>query len=169
MDQNMKVNRRTLTPRQIWVDGKLELPPHIEAGDFDDKWQASAATGQGFISMKFEFKPVGRVKTTVMEEDRVELWWSSDDGLRLSRQSIILSRFKTEGQDHVCLGCPGCGRPRKELFLVPVRNKGRSDDGRKPFAFLCKKCSGVDTTRDRKSRGENAIRKNRKDGRSRSW
>ena len=142
MDENLKVIPRTFTPRQPWLDGKPELPPHIEAGDFNDKWQARAATGQGFVSMKFEFKQVGRVKTTVMEEDRVELCWSSDDGRRLNRQSITLSRFKTEGRDHVCLGCPGCGRPRKQLFLVAVRNKGRSDGGTKAFAFVCKKCSG---------------------------
>jgi hypothetical protein len=145
MDENLKVIPRTFTPRQIWVDGKPELPPHIDAGDFDDKWQARAAMGQGFVSMKFEFKQVGRIKTTVMEEDRVELCWSTDDGRRLNRQSITLSRFKAEGQDHVYLGCPGCGRPRKQLFLVAVRNKGRPDDGTKAFAFICKKCSGIDT------------------------
>jgi hypothetical protein len=150
MDENLKVIPRTFTPRQNWVDGKPELPPHIEAGDFDHKWKARAAMGQGFVSMKFEFKQVGRVKTTVMEEDRVELCWSRHDGRTLNRQSITLSRFKTEGQDHVCLGCPGCGRPRKRLFLV--RNKGRRQIGTEPYVFICRQCSGVDTIGDRKSR-----------------
>jgi hypothetical protein len=169
MDENLKIIPRTFTPQQIWVAGKLELPPHIAASDFDDNWQASVASGHACVPMRMDFKQIGVVKTIAAGEGKIDLCWSSDDGRRLNRQSVILSRFKTQGQDHVCLGCPGCGRPRKELFLVAVRNNGRPDDGAKHFAFFCKKCSGIDSTRDRKSRRQNATRKNWKNGRSRSW
>jgi hypothetical protein len=151
------------------VGGNLELPPHIGADDFDNNWEASVASGHACVPMRMNFKQIGVVKTIAAGEGKVDLCWSSDDGRRLNRQSITLSRFKTEGHDHVSLGCPGCGRPRKQLFLVAGRNKCRPGDGTKPFVFLCKKCGGIDTTRDRKSRRQNAIRKTGKMERSPSW
>ncbi len=133
------------------MDGRLELPPHVTANDFRDLRKLSGASGHAYVPLKMDFRQVRVVKTIGAAEDKVDLCWSSDDGRRLNRQSITLSRFKAEGQDHVCLGCPGCGRPRKELFLVAIPDKGGPDDGGNPFAFLCKKCSGVDTARGRKS------------------
>jgi hypothetical protein len=130
------------------MDGNLELPLHIAASDFDHNWQASVATGHACVPMRMDFKQIGVVKTIATGEGKVDLCWSIDDGRRLNRQSITLSRFKTEGQDYVCLGCPGCGRPRKHLFLV--RNKRRRQN--EPYVFICKQCSGIDTIRDPKSR-----------------
>jgi hypothetical protein len=128
----------------------LELPPHIDANDFDAKWQASAATGLGFVPIRFEFKRVGRVTTTVTADDKIEVCRSSD-GQMSNSQSVALRRFTTNGHMHVCLECPECGHPRQRLFLVPVRNKGRMPEGNMAFAFTCKKCGGLDATWARKS------------------
>jgi hypothetical protein len=146
------------------MDRNLEIPLHIAASDFDDHWQGSAASGHGYVPLRMEFKPIGVIKTSAAGEGKVDLCWSSDDGRRLNQQSITLSGFKTDGQDHVCLGCPGCGRPRKHLFLVAVPSRGRSDDCTNGFAFVCKKCSGIDTTKNRKSWRQKRHPKNRKNG-----
>jgi hypothetical protein len=132
------------------MDRNLEIPPHIAASDFDDNLQGNAGSGHSYVPLRMEFKQIGVVKTIAAGGGKVDLCWSSDNERRLNRQSITLNRFQTGGQDHVCLGCPRCGCPRKHLFLV--QNKGRRQNGIEPYVFICKQCSGVDTIGDRKSR-----------------
>jgi hypothetical protein len=131
------------------MDHKLELPPHIDASDF--AFNGSAAQTRGRIPMRFEFKPVGLIKTIGLGEHKVELSWSSNDGQVLNRQSITLSRFKSKGQDCICLNCPRCGGRRKRLFLVPVQNQDGEAD-RATYSFACARCGGVDEERKRHTR-----------------
>jgi hypothetical protein len=121
------------------INHALELPPHIEASD--PAFIGSAASVRGFIPMRFEFKPVGWIKTKMLGEDEVELSWSSDDGQVLNRQSVTLSRFRVKRQDRVCVNCPKCGRRCKRLFLVADHDAERAT-----YSFACATCGGETTT-----------------------
>jgi hypothetical protein len=124
----------------------LDPPLHLEADDFRD-----AIAGRGAVPLRFEFKQVGLVKAIEIGEGAFELSWSSDGGLVVNRQIISLRQFPDGGRACILLICPECGRPRKQLFLVSNRARGR---GKKSYRFLCasKECSGVEKERKRRAR-----------------
>jgi hypothetical protein len=126
---------------------RFEDPPHVEAGDVED----GVKTGSGFAVLKLGFKAAGTVKLKVVQHGTIELSWSSANGRTWHSQSICLTRFKADGRDYICLNCPRCGRPRKQLFLVPSRARGR---GQRSYHFLCanEECSGVQAKRKQRSR-----------------
>jgi hypothetical protein len=134
------------------MDYKLELPPHIDASDFNNKWWEAGATGDAYVPVKFEFKQVGRIKATA-GEGKVELRLLGAYGAVSDSQTVALKRFKADGQEHFCLACQLCGGPSKRLFMLAVPRKASKG----AFAFTCKECGGINTSLNKKSRRPKAI------------
>jgi hypothetical protein len=133
------------------MDDKYELPPHIDASDFDNKWWEPGTTGQAYVPVRSGFKEVGRVSAT-LGKGKVELRVLSGEGAVSNGQSVALKRFKTAGEEHLCLGCQLCGKLHKRLFMVAVPKKGRLKNSTSASAFTCKKCGGIDEERKRHTR-----------------
>jgi hypothetical protein len=139
------------------MDHKLELPPYIDASDFDNRWWEPGATGDGYVPVRFGFKEAGRVKVS-LGEGKVELRVLAAYSAGSGSQTVALKRFKADGQEHLCLGCQ-CGKLHKRLFMVALK-KRRPNDSTGAFAFVCKECGGIETALDRKMRRRReAVRK----------
>lgn len=144
-----------------------DFHPYIDAANFDENWRAQAAIGSTRVPLKFDFKPIGFVATVALQENQLELSWSSGSGRVQHRQVVRRSWFVAQGKQHICLSCPACPpkrNQRKRLFLVESGQSRRATtkSTKSAYEFLCKMCSGITAEEDNPATGSAPLARSRR-------